>query len=101
MTNKKGRTSQHSPKHSAVHDTSRDAQQSRLLARLHRGPADTLLLRREENILMPAARVKELKELGHIIATQRITLIDDYGRAHRGIALYSLLVLAKGRGVCS
>jgi hypothetical protein len=55
-----------------------------------------LLLRRHENILMPAARVKELKELGHVISTQRITLIDDYGRTHRGIALYSLVTLAQG-----
>lgn len=83
-----------SRKRDALNNTSRCAQQGRLLKRLIQGPADTLLLRRHENILMPAARVKELKELGHVISTQRITLIDDYGRAHRGIALYTLVTLA-------
>ena len=80
-------------------DPSRDAQRNRLLARLRRGPADTLLLRREENILMPAARVKELRESGHVIHMQRISRTDDYGREHRGIALYSLIKSTKPSGV--
>lgn len=83
-----------SRKRDALNHTNRTAQQHRLLIRLQQGPADTLLLRREENILMPAARVKELKERGYKICSQRITLIDEYGREHRGIALYSLIKLA-------
>lgn len=39
---------------------------------------------------MPAARIKELREAGYPIETRRITLIDDHGRNHSGIALYYL-----------
>lgn len=81
-------------KRDAIHDTSLQAQRDRLLMRLQQGPVDTLLLRRELNILAPAARVKELRDQGHEIITQRITLIDDYGRSHFGIAVYSLIALA-------
>lgn len=80
-----------SGKRKALHDTARKAQQNRALLRLQKGPADTFVLRREENILMPAARIKELKEQGYDILSQRITLVDEYGREHRGIALYSLI----------
>ncbi|MFO7071636.1 helix-turn-helix domain-containing protein, partial [Pseudomonas aeruginosa] len=45
---------------------------------------------RELNILMPAARIKELKDLGHAIHAHRITLTDEQGRTHCGIALYYL-----------
>ena len=49
-----------------------------------------LTARRELNILMPAARIKELKDLGHAIHAHRITLTDEQGRTHCGIALYYL-----------
>jgi hypothetical protein len=90
-----------SRKRDVRHDTSRDAQRYRLLARLRRGPVDTLVLRSEENILMPAARVKDLREAGHTIHVQRIKRTDDYGREHRGIALYSLVRRAAKSGVRS
>lgn len=69
---------------------SASAQRSRLLARLQLGPVDTLTARSELNILMPAARIKELKERGHPIRAQRISMTDDQGRTHHGIALYYL-----------
>lgn len=73
------------PQHSSA-----SAQRSRLLARLQLGPVDTLTARSELNILMPAARIKELKERGHPIRAQRISMTDDQGRTHHGIALYYL-----------
>lgn len=70
--------------------TSCHAQRTRLLQRLQLGPVDTLTARSKLNILMPAARVKELKDLGYDIRTRRITLTDEHGYIHHGIALYYL-----------
>lgn len=66
------------------------AQRARLLERLQAGPVDTITARRELNTLMPAARIKELREAGHPIQTQRVTMMDDQGRTHAGVALYYL-----------
>ncbi|WP_288657845.1 MULTISPECIES: helix-turn-helix domain-containing protein [Pseudomonas] len=90
MTNIKKADQQASPKKSRIHDTSTNAQRTRLLSCLQAGPVDTISARRDLNIMMPAARIKELREAGHPIRTQRITLTDDQGRTHHGIALYYL-----------
>lgn len=90
MTDKKKADQQASLKKTRIDDTSSHAQRARLLERLSAGPVDTITARRELNIMMPAARVKELREAGHPIITHRITLTDDHGRAHHGVALYSL-----------
>lgn len=97
MTDKKKADQQASPKKSHIHDTNADAQRARLLARLQAGPVDTITARRELNIMMPAARVKELRELGHAIKTHRITLTDEHGRTHRGVALYYIGTLPEER----
>lgn len=81
-------------KRADLHDTSRIAQQRRLLTRLQGGPVDTIYSRRELNIMHPGGRVLELRAQGHEIHTQRITLIDECGRTHSGIALYTLIRLA-------
>ena len=73
-----------------IQNSSASAQRARLLTRRQLGPVDTLTARRELNILMPAARIKELKERGHPIHAQRITLADEQGCSHHGIALYYL-----------
>lgn len=70
--------------------TSTHAQRARLLSWLEAGPIDTITARRELNILMPAARIKELRERGHSIISQRISMTDEQGRTHHGIALYYL-----------
>lgn len=91
MTDKKKADQQASPNNFETdHITGGHAQRSRLLTRLQLGPIDTLTARHELNILMPAARIKELKDMGHDIRSHRITHIDDQGRPHRGIALYYL-----------
>jgi hypothetical protein len=78
------------PLHLQTNNTSSSAQRNRLLERLRMQPVDTITARSELNIMMPAARVKELRDRGHDIRRQLITLTDDYGRSHHGIALYFL-----------
>lgn len=69
------------------------AQRDRLLARLKQGPLDTIEAREALNILMPAARVKELREAGCEIVTERETI-----NGHRGVARYVLLQLPSDLG---
>lgn len=93
MTDKKKADQQASHKDSTHLDntsTSSSAQRARLLARLRLGPIDTLTARRDLNVLHPAARINELKERGHPIRAQRISMTDEQGRTHHGIALYYL-----------
>lgn len=94
MTDEKKADQQASPKDMRLHDTSGNAQRARLLARLQLGPVDTLTARSELNILMPAARIKELKDMGHDIRSHRITRADEQGHTHRGISLYYLSTAA-------
>ncbi|WP_437883540.1 helix-turn-helix domain-containing protein [Pseudomonas sp. LRF_L74] len=79
-----------SPKNTQPNNTSAEAQRARLLERLQEGPVSTIEARRDLNILMPAARVKELRTAGHVIQTHRMRLHDDQGRPHSGVALYLL-----------
>ena len=65
-------------------------QRARFLKRLHIGPVDTLTARSELSILHPAARVQELKDQGHKILKHTLTLTDDQGQKHHGVALYYL-----------
>jgi hypothetical protein len=88
MTDKKKADQQASLKKSHIHDTSGDAQRLRLLVRLQLGPGDTFTARDELNILMPAGCVKRQRCRGHGIRCQLITLTDDQGRPHHGIALH-------------
>jgi len=76
-------------------NTSTDAQRSRLLARLQVAPIDTFCAMRELNICRPSARISELRAAGHAIRTQRISLTDDQGRTHHGIAMYVLTTCAE------
>lgn len=101
MTDKKKANQTASPSNSQPHDTSAAAQRTRLLARVQEGPLDTITARGELNIMMPAARVKELREAGHPIKTHRITMTDEYGRTHKGIALYYLGTLQADTAVAA
>ncbi len=66
------------------------AQRRRALDLLRSGPKSTLQLRREGDILAPAARVLELKRRGFDILTQWVQQATDSGKLHR-VALYVLL----------
>ncbi|MEW9624693.1 helix-turn-helix domain-containing protein [Rhodanobacter geophilus] len=75
----------------SITDTSTAAQRQRLLAHLRHDSIDTITARRRLNIMMPAARVKELRDQGHNIATVRISRADTEGRQHNNVALYTLV----------
>lgn len=90
MSPKKMADQQASHENTHIENTSGTAQRARLLERLKAGPIDTFAAIRELNIVRPGARINELRDLGHKILTHRLTLTDDQGRKHRGIALYYL-----------
>lgn len=90
----------HLPKKAALqpslHNTTSQAQCSRLLAALiESGPVNTLYARDTLNVLMPASRIKELRAQGHNIMTERVSIKDQHGRSHNGIARYVLIKLAE------
>lgn len=91
MTDKKKADQQASQNNSHVNDTSRSAQNARLVQRVRQGPVDTFTIMRELNICRPGARICDLRNAGYIIHTQLITLEDEWGRKHPKIALYTLL----------
>lgn len=66
-----------------------EAQRARLLDWLRRRPITTIEARRALDILMPAARVFELRERGFEILTHRVRQETLSGRLH-SVALYSL-----------
>ena len=66
------------------------AQRRRALDLLRTGPKSTIQLRRDGDILAPAARVLELKKRGFDILTQWVQHETDSGKLHR-VALYVLL----------
>lgn len=89
-TNNKGAPSRGTPLKTPRSDSnSANAQRQRLLDRLRVAPADTITLRSELDILMPAARVHELKRRGYLIDKIWIDRPTDCGKLHR-VALYVL-----------
>jgi hypothetical protein len=80
---------------SPCHSTSARAQRARILERLRQGPADTLSIRNDLSVLMPAPRILELRQRGVVIETHRISIIDDNGTMHHGVALYVLREMAE------
>lgn len=66
------------------------AQRRRVLAALRDGPKSTIVLRRDWDILCPAARVLELRKEGCDIYTMWAHQETDCGALHR-VALYVLI----------
>ena len=76
-------------------DLSASAQRARLLDALRCGPVTTIEARRNLDILMPAARVHELRHrFGALIDTIRIAQPTDSGKLHN-VAQYILLPTKK------
>lgn len=71
----------------AAHPNAAHEQRERVLARLRDGPASTLDLRREQDVLSPAGRVRELRNMGYNIVTQWVQRPTDGGLLHR-VGLY-------------
>lgn len=68
-----------------------DDQRARLLEALEARPLTTIDIRRDLDIMMPAARVFELRHAGkNIVTTWADQPTDGSGRTHR-VALYALL----------
>lgn len=84
-----------------IQDVSAASQRQRILAALVKAGADgitTIQARAELNTMMPAARIKELREEGYKIATMRQPVLDDYGRKHPGVGRYVLLATPDQQG---
>ena len=77
---------------SRIDDTSTAAQRHRMLQALRLGPVSTMYARRHLNIMMPGARIKELREAGHLIDTRLEAMTDDQGRKHPRVAIYTLRI---------
>lgn len=88
MTDKEKANPKASPNTRNPNNTSAGAQRARLLEHLEYRAVDTITVRSKLNVMMPAARIKELRDASHIIKTQRITQTDEHGRTHKGAALY-------------
>lgn len=89
------------PPAEAIQDVSAASQCRRFLAALNKAGADgitTIQARTELNIMMPAARVKELREAGCNIVTLRQPIKDDYGREHPAVGRYVLLATPGKQG---
>ena len=71
-------------------NNSAQAQRQRLLDALRKSPVSTIAARRDLDIMMPAARVHELRHrFGHNIDKVWVQLPTDSGKLHR-VALYVL-----------
>ncbi len=91
MKTKKMADQQASHENTRVENTRRNAQNTRLVAHLRLGQADTFTTMRELNICRPGARICDLRASGYEIITTRTMLTDEWGRTHRGVAIYTLI----------
>ena len=93
---KKATPPQSSLSQTHVNNTTASAQRERLLQFLSKnGSVNTMFARDRLNLMQPAARIKELRDLGHKIHTDRIVINDRDGRRHNKVARYVLLELAE------
>lgn len=67
-------------------ETAKAHQRAALLAELRVKPVSTIHAREILGIMSPAARVLELRSLGHTIVTLRRRVVDAEGRAHTSAA---------------
>jgi hypothetical protein len=73
-----------------LNSVSAASQRARIMKRLREGPATTLELMVELNVLRPGARICELRADGHPIKTHLIDELDPWGRPHSRMARYFL-----------
>ena len=85
LASKLGKSKRH------AHSNTSAAQRQRLLQALMREPVSTIKARHELDIMMPAARIFELRHKhGHEIVTHWIEALNPNGGKHR-IAQYALI----------
>ena len=73
-----------------LHDTTINNQQQICLRVLAISPQSTIDLRHSYGVMMPAARIKELRNMGFEISTVRVTETTPDNISHRGVAKYVL-----------
>lgn len=71
-------------------DTSINDQHAICLRAFAISPKSTIDLRNRYGVMMPAARVKELRNMSHNIATVRVTETTPDNISHKGVAKYVL-----------
>jgi hypothetical protein len=71
-------------------NTSIANQHAIVLAALEDGPKTTIELRHDFGVMMPAARIRELRLAGHSITTIRVVSYTPDGIKHHSIATYVL-----------
>lgn len=77
--------------HRRSRSTATEAQRHRIIEMLRTGPKTTLDFRRA-GIMQSQTRIFELRARGYDLPTVgRVTIIDDAGYAHVGVAVYELL----------
>ena len=69
-------------------NTSGSNQRAITLIAIQDSPKTTVELRHEFGIMMPAARIHELRTLGHKIETIKITSVTPDGIKHNAVAKY-------------
>ena len=72
------------------HDTTINNQHAICLRVLAIRPQSTIDLRHTYGVMMPAARIKELRNMGFEIATVRVTETTPDNISHKGVAKYVL-----------
>ena len=72
------------------HDTTINNQHAICLRAFGIKPQSTIDLRHTYGVMMPAARVKELRNMGYDIATVRVTETTPDNISHKGVAKYIL-----------
>ena len=73
-----------------AHDTTINNQHAICLRAFAICPQSTIDLRHTYGVMMPAARVKELRNMGYDIATERVTETTPDNISHKGVAKYIL-----------
>mgnify|MGYP001179541895 CR=1 FL=1 len=74
-----------------IYSSTSEAQRHRILGMLQTGPKHTLDFRRA-GVMQSQTRIHELRRLGYDIPTAgRVTIHDDQGYPHHGVALYELV----------
>lgn len=71
-----------------LNNTSTNNQRVITLLAIQDAPKTTVELRHELGIMMPAARVHELRALGYSIETIKVTSITPDGIKHKAVAMY-------------
>jgi hypothetical protein len=91
MDKKKAHTEAGSKDTFNFNDTSAVNQRNIILDALKDSSKTTIELRRDYGVMMPAARIKELRELGYKINTVRTSGFTNDGIKHNGVAKYVLI----------